>query len=145
MRSCGRLTERVQRIEVAMALAVADIEPQLRTSVAAAVASALGGGDIAFLDLAANQSALSEKLRAAVEPAFAQWVSCTSFYIESLLLAEEVQSISTRRARCAWWAISTGSPLPKRGSTENCSGPVGQRSRHGCGHGDRIEQSGCDG
>ncbi|UZK65421.1 SPFH domain-containing protein [Sphingomonas sp. M1-B02] len=74
-------------------LTVADIEPQLRASIAAAVASALGGGDTAFLDLAANQSALSEKLKAAVEPAFEQWgLSCTSFYIESLSLPEEVQS-----------------------------------------------------
>lgn len=70
-----------------------DIEPQLRAAIATAIASALGGGEIAFLDLAANQSALSEKLKAAVEPAFAQWgLSCTSFYIESLSLPEDVQA-----------------------------------------------------
>src|SRR5262249_25791723 len=54
-------------------LTVADIEPQLKGAVATALASALGGGEIAFLDLAANQTALSDKLKAAVEPAFAQW------------------------------------------------------------------------
>jgi membrane protease subunit (stomatin/prohibitin family) len=74
-------------------MSVTDIEPQLRAAISTAIASALGGGEIAFLDLAANQSALSDKLKAAVEPAFAQWgLSCTSFYIESLSLPEEVQA-----------------------------------------------------
>jgi len=74
-------------------LTLGDIEPQLRGAIATAIASALGTGEIAFLDLAANQAALSEKLKAAVEPAFAQWgLSCTSFFIESLSLPEEVQA-----------------------------------------------------
>lgn len=74
-------------------LTVTDLEPQLRGAIATSIASALGTGEIAFLDLAANQSALSEKLKAAVEPAFAQWgLSCTSFFIESLSLPEEVQA-----------------------------------------------------
>lgn len=74
-------------------LTVTDLEPQLRGAIATAIASALGTGEIAFLDLAANQGALSEKLKTAVEPAFAQWgLSCTSFFIESLSLPEEVQA-----------------------------------------------------
>jgi membrane protease subunit (stomatin/prohibitin family) len=74
-------------------LTVTDLEPQLRGAIATAIASALGTGEIAFLDLAANQAALSDKLKAAVEPAFAQWgLSCTSFFIESLSLPEEVQA-----------------------------------------------------
>lgn len=74
-------------------LTVGDLEDQLRGVIATAIASALGTGEIAFLDLAANQTALSEKLKAAVEPAFAGWgLSCTSFFIESLSLPEEVQT-----------------------------------------------------
>ncbi|NIJ19190.1 membrane protease subunit (stomatin/prohibitin family) [Sphingomonas naasensis] len=74
-------------------LTVHDLEDQLRGVIATAIASALGTGEIAFLDLAANQSVLSEKLKAAVEPAFAAWgLSCTSFFIESLSLPEEVQA-----------------------------------------------------
>jgi membrane protease subunit (stomatin/prohibitin family) len=74
-------------------LTLGDLEPQLRGAIATAIASALGTGEIAFLDLAANQTALSEQLKAAVEPAFAQWgLSCTSFFIESLSLPEEVQA-----------------------------------------------------
>jgi membrane protease subunit (stomatin/prohibitin family) len=75
-------------------LTVTDVEPQLRAAIGTAIASALGGGEIAFIDLAANQGALSEKLKAAVEPAFAQWgLSCTSFFIESLSLPDEVQAM----------------------------------------------------
>jgi membrane protease subunit (stomatin/prohibitin family) len=72
---------------------VADIEPQLRAAIATAMASAIGSGEIAFVDLAGNQAALSERLKAAVDPAFAQWgLACTSFYIESLSLPEAVQA-----------------------------------------------------
>lgn len=73
---------------------VADIEPQLRAAIGTALASALGTREIAFIDLAGNQAALSERLKASIDPAFAQWgLACTSFYIESLSLPEEVQAM----------------------------------------------------
>lgn len=75
-------------------LTTTDLEPQLRAAIATALATGLGGGEIAFLDLAANQAALSEQLRVAVEPAFAQWgLTCTSFFVESLSLPEDVQAM----------------------------------------------------
>ena len=74
-------------------VAVADLEPQLRGVIGTAIASALGKGEIAFLDLAGNQQALSDALRDAVAPAFEQWgLKCTSFYVESVSLPEEVQA-----------------------------------------------------
>ncbi|MES2445076.1 MAG: SPFH domain-containing protein [Pseudomonadota bacterium] len=74
-------------------LTVADLEPQLRSAIATALASGLGGGDVAFIDLAADQAAMSERLKAAVEPAFAAWgLSCTSFFVESVSLPEDVQA-----------------------------------------------------
>lgn len=73
-------------------IGVGDVEPQLRSVIGTAIASALGKGEIAFLDLAANQQALSDTLRAAVAPAFEQWgLTCTSFYVESVSLPENVQ------------------------------------------------------
>lgn len=73
-------------------LTVADLEPQLRSAISTALASGLGGGTTAFIDLAADQAALSERLKAAVEPAFAAWgLSCRTFFVESLSLPEEVQ------------------------------------------------------
>ncbi|MGF7151499.1 membrane protease subunit (stomatin/prohibitin family) [Sphingomonas zeicaulis] len=73
-------------------LTVADLEPQLRAAIATALATGLGGGKTAFLDLAANQTAMSEALKAAVEPVFKQWgLAVSTFFVESLSLPEEVQ------------------------------------------------------
>lgn len=69
------------------------LEPQLRSSIVTAIATALGGGGIPFLDLAANQQKMSEAIKVEVEKAFAQWgLACLSFYVESVSLPEEVQA-----------------------------------------------------
>ena len=74
-------------------LSVADVEPQLKAVIGTAIASALGKGETAFLDIAGDQQAMSERLMAAVAPAFAQWgLKCTSFFVESVSLPEEVQA-----------------------------------------------------
>ncbi|MDB5721171.1 MAG: hypothetical protein JWP15_1789 [Alphaproteobacteria bacterium] len=73
-------------------LRVEDIEPQLRGAIATALATGLGGGSTPFLDLAGNQTALSEALKTAVDSSLAQWgLKVTSFFVESLSLPEEVQ------------------------------------------------------
>lgn len=72
---------------------VASLEPQLRAAIQTAIATALGGGGVPFLDLAANQQALSGRIRVEVDKAFAQWgLECLSFYVESISLPEEVQA-----------------------------------------------------
>ena len=71
---------------------VSSIEPQLRSAIVTAMATALGGGEIAFLDMAANQTLLSEKLKASVSETLALWgLSVESFFVESLSLPEAVQ------------------------------------------------------
>ncbi|MCA1749739.1 MAG: SPFH domain-containing protein [Parasphingopyxis sp.] len=71
---------------------VKDIEPQLRAAIMTALATGLGSGGIPFLDLAANQQKLSEALKDAVDPAFAQYgLEVPSFFVESVSLPEEVQ------------------------------------------------------
>ncbi|MDQ8754617.1 SPFH domain-containing protein [Sphingosinicella sp. LHD-64] len=68
------------------------LEPQLRAAIATALATGLGGSDVPFLDLAANQTLMSEKLKEAVNPVFAQWgLAVPSFFVESVSLPEEVQ------------------------------------------------------
>lgn len=70
-------------------LTVADIEPQLRAVIATAVATALGSGSTAVFDLARDQSAMSERLLAVVQPAFAACgLGCTGFFVESLSLPD---------------------------------------------------------
>lgn len=71
---------------------VSDVEPQLRGAIGTALASALGKGETAFVDLAGDQQAMSERLKEAVSPAFTQWgLSCQTFYVESVSLPENVQ------------------------------------------------------
>jgi membrane protease subunit (stomatin/prohibitin family) len=73
-------------------LTLADLDQQLRAVINTAIATALGGGEIAFLDLAANQAAMSEKLKGAVEAGFKEWgLSCRTFFVESVSLPENVQ------------------------------------------------------
>ena len=82
----------VKVMGTAQKVRVEDLEPQLRAAIATAMATGLGGGDVPFLDLAANQSAMSEKLKEAVTPVLAQWgIAVPSFFVESLSLPEEVQ------------------------------------------------------
>ena len=69
------------------------LEPQLRAAIQTALASALGGGAVPFLDLAASQQALSESIRVEVDKVFTQWgLECTSLFVESVSLPEEVQA-----------------------------------------------------
>ena len=100
IRAFGSYSFRVEDVPVFAAklmgtlghVTVSDIEPQLKGAIATAMATALGGADIAFIDLAANQAALSEKLKSAVDAAFAAWgLSCCTFFVESVSLPEEVQ------------------------------------------------------
>src|SRR3546814_5873193 len=47
---------------------------------------------LAFIDLAADQTALSGRVKEAVAPVFAEWgIGLCSFFVESLSLPEEVQ------------------------------------------------------
>ena len=100
IRAFGSYSFRVEEVSVFAAklmgtldqLTVADLEPQLRGAIATALATGLGKGETAFVDLAGDQAALSERLLAAVAPAFEQWgLKCCSFFVESLSLPEAVQ------------------------------------------------------
>jgi len=101
IRAFGSYSFRIEDVSVFAAklmgtldrLTVADVESQLRSAIVTSLASGLGKGETAFVDLAGDQAALSERLLAAVAPAFEQWgLKCCSFYVESLSLPEEVQA-----------------------------------------------------
>lgn len=73
-------------------LSVSDVDSQLRGAIATALATGLGGSDTAFVDLAGDQAAMSERMLAAVKPAFEAWgLTPCSFFLESLSLPEAVQ------------------------------------------------------
>ncbi|MBV1689473.1 SPFH domain-containing protein [Novosphingobium sp. G106] len=74
-------------------VSVASLEPQLRAAIQTAIATALGGSGIPFLDLASNQQKLSDQIKIEVDKTFAQWgLGCLSFYVENVSLPEEVQA-----------------------------------------------------
>jgi membrane protease subunit (stomatin/prohibitin family) len=71
---------------------VDDLEGQLRARILAEIATFLGSSTISFIDMAANQSQFSARLREVLTPAFAEYgLELRSFNVESLSLPEEVQ------------------------------------------------------
>jgi len=67
-------------------------EGQLRAAVVTAISSALGKGDVAFIDMAANQQDFSAKLLASVAPAFTQYgLELTNFFVQSISLPEDME------------------------------------------------------
>lgn len=70
----------------------ADIEGQLRSIILTTIASFLGQSNVAFIDMAANQSAFSSKLKEVIEPEFKKLgLELTSFFVQSLSLPEQLQ------------------------------------------------------
>lgn len=79
-----------------------DLEPQLRAAIVTALATRLGGGQVPFLDLAANQAALSAALIADLAPVFARYgLELASLQVESLSLPEAVQAAIDKRGAMA--------------------------------------------
>src|SRR5262249_20102823 len=73
---------------------VADLEGQLRNTMVARLTDTFANSSVAFLDMAANQMALSEKIAAQVAPSFTEWgLTLDRFVVENLSLPEELQKI----------------------------------------------------
>ncbi len=69
-----------------------DIEGQLRSMILTTISSFLGKSNVAFIDMAANQSEFSAKLKEVVAPEFKKLgLELTSFFVQSLSLPEQLQ------------------------------------------------------
>ncbi|OYY94566.1 MAG: hypothetical protein B7Y41_06995 [Hydrogenophilales bacterium 28-61-23] len=78
---------------------VDDLDGQLRAIVLTALGSYLGGSDVAFVDMAANQAEFSARLKEAVAPAFREYgLELASFFLQSLSLPEELEKHLDRAA-----------------------------------------------
>ena len=75
-----------------------DIEQQLRNLVIATMTNTLGASSIPFLDMAANQSLMAEKIKGDLTAAFERYgVALDNFVVENVSLPEELQkAIDTR-------------------------------------------------
>jgi membrane protease subunit (stomatin/prohibitin family) len=69
-----------------------ELDGQLRSIIATSIATKLGQGEIAFLDMAANQVKFSEQLKSELDLSFFNYgLKLCSFLVQSITLPEELQ------------------------------------------------------
>jgi membrane protease subunit (stomatin/prohibitin family) len=77
---------------------VADLEGQLRNTIVGRITDTFAGSQLPFLDMAANQVALSERIAGQMKPAFTDLgLALDSFVVENLSLPDELQKILDQR------------------------------------------------
>lgn len=77
---------------------VADLEGQLRNTIIAKMTDAFAASQVPFLDMAANQGALAEKISETLKPSFTDYgLTLDSFVVENLSLPEELQKVLDQR------------------------------------------------
>ena len=77
---------------------VAELEGQLRNTIIAKMTDAFAQSQVPFLDMAANQGALAEKINEQLKPAFTDYgLTLDSFVVENLSLPEELQKALDQR------------------------------------------------
>src|SRR5438552_276004 len=77
---------------------VADLEGQLRNTIIAKMTDAFAASQVPFLDMAANQGALAEKISEALKPSFTEYgLTLDTFVVENLSLPDELQKVLDQR------------------------------------------------
>jgi membrane protease subunit (stomatin/prohibitin family) len=77
---------------------VADLEGQLRNTIIAKMTDAFAASQVPFLDMAANQGALAEKIGETIKPSFSEYgLTLDSFVVENLSLPDELQKVLDQR------------------------------------------------
>ena len=77
---------------------VADLEGQLRNTIIAKMTDAFAASQVPFLDMAANQGALADKISEQMKPALAEYgLTLDTFVVENLSLPEELQKVLDQR------------------------------------------------
>ena len=75
-----------------------EVEDQLRGILMASMASSLGGANVPFLDMAANQALMAQQVKDGLAQAFARYgVGLDEFNVASISLPEELQSALDER------------------------------------------------
>ncbi len=75
-----------------------ELEGQLRNTIVARMTDIFATSDVSFLDMAANQSALGQKIAEQMKPTFAAMgLELDQFVLESISLPEELQKIINQR------------------------------------------------
>ncbi|MET3130196.1 membrane protease subunit (stomatin/prohibitin family) [Oxalobacteraceae bacterium GrIS 1.11] len=75
-----------------------EVEDQLRGILMATMASSLGGANVAFLDMAANQALMAQQIKGDLAPAFARYgIGLDEFNVASVSLPDELQAALDER------------------------------------------------
>ena len=75
-----------------------EVEDQLRGILLATMASSLGGANVAFLDMAANQALMAQQVKGDLATAFARYgIGLDEFNVASVSLPEELQAALDER------------------------------------------------
>jgi membrane protease subunit (stomatin/prohibitin family) len=78
--------------------AVADIEGQLRNTIIGRMSDAFANSNVPFLDMAANQVALGQKIADFLKPTFTELgLTLDTFVVENLSLPDELQKLLDQR------------------------------------------------
>jgi membrane protease subunit (stomatin/prohibitin family) len=77
---------------------VGDLEGQLRNTIVARMTDSFAQSSVPFLDMAANQQALGQKIADTMKPAFADLgLSLETFVVENISLPDELQKVLDQR------------------------------------------------
>ena len=77
---------------------VADLEGQLRNTIIAKMTDAFAASQVPFLDMAASQGALAQKISETLKPALTEYgLTLDSFVVENLSLPDELQKVLDQR------------------------------------------------
>ena len=77
---------------------VADLEGQLSNTIVARITDTFAASQVPFLDMAANQSALADKIAVQLKPGFTDFgLALDSFVVENLSLPDELQKVLDQR------------------------------------------------
>jgi membrane protease subunit (stomatin/prohibitin family) len=75
-----------------------EVEDQLRGLLLATMANSLGGGNVSFLDMAANQTLMAQQIKGDLGTAFARYgIGLDEFNVASVSLPEELQAALDER------------------------------------------------
>ncbi len=133
------------------AYGVADLEGQLRNTIVGRITDTFAGSQVPFLDMAANQVALSEKIAGQLKPAFTDLgLVLDSFVVENLSLPDELQKILDQRigmnmvgdmGRYTQYQVAQSIPIA---AANEGGGAAGVGAGLGAGHGHGPSHDGCD-
>ena len=128
---------------------VDDVDGQLRNLVIAGISGVFGESGVPFIDMAANQTALAEKLRERLIPAFERYgLTLDMFAVQNVSLPDELQQMLDKRIGInivggmqAYTQMQTADAIPLAAQNEGGFAGIGAGIGAGLGVGQAIGQA----